>query len=260
VGGVEALALKLVVTPVLVGAASLAGRRWGSEISGWLVGIPFTSGPIAFFLALGPGKHFAAQASVGILAGALSQAAFALAYAWLAERHRWPVCLGAATAAFLAVTAVLEPLTISATATFLLAAVVLVAALAVMPRRRAAVATSAALPPWDIPARIVVATAFVVALTEAAATLGPRLAGLLAPYPLYASVLAVFAHRVEGGASAVAVLRGLTLGLFSFAGFFLAVALLVEPEGIAVAFAAALAVALLAQLASLAVGRRLQIA
>jgi hypothetical protein len=43
-----ALALKLVLTPVLVGAASLAGRRWGSAIGGWLIGIPFTSGPIAF--------------------------------------------------------------------------------------------------------------------------------------------------------------------------------------------------------------------
>jgi hypothetical protein len=28
-----ALALKLVLTPVLVGAASLAGRRWGSAIA-----------------------------------------------------------------------------------------------------------------------------------------------------------------------------------------------------------------------------------
>ncbi len=83
-GGVETLALKLVLTPVLVGAASLAGRRWGSEIGGWLVGIPLISGPIAFFLALSAGAHFAAQASVGILAGVASQVAFALAYATVA--------------------------------------------------------------------------------------------------------------------------------------------------------------------------------
>ena len=66
------LILKLTLTPLLIGVASLAGRRWGSEIGGWLVGIPFTSGPIAFFLAVGPGLHFAADASVGILAGAVS--------------------------------------------------------------------------------------------------------------------------------------------------------------------------------------------
>ena len=31
---------------MLIATASLAGRRWGHAISGWLVGIPFTSGPI----------------------------------------------------------------------------------------------------------------------------------------------------------------------------------------------------------------------
>lgn len=48
----ESLALKLVLAPALIGAASLAGRRWGPAVSGWLVGLPLTSGPIAFFLRL----------------------------------------------------------------------------------------------------------------------------------------------------------------------------------------------------------------
>src|SRR5207247_8747661 len=55
-----ALALKLVLTPVLVGAASLAGPRWGSAVGGWLIGMPFTSGPIVSFLAPHPGPAFAA--------------------------------------------------------------------------------------------------------------------------------------------------------------------------------------------------------
>jgi hypothetical protein len=97
---VEGLLPKLLLTPVLIGAASLAGRRWGPSISGWLVGFPFTSAPVALFLALGYGPGFAAAAAVGTMAGAISQAAFALAYAWVASRHGWPVSISAGGVAF----------------------------------------------------------------------------------------------------------------------------------------------------------------
>ena len=36
------LLLKLVLTPVVVGGASLAVRRWGPAIGGWIVSLPLT--------------------------------------------------------------------------------------------------------------------------------------------------------------------------------------------------------------------------
>jgi len=258
--GWENLALKLVLTPLLVGGASLAARRWGSEVGGWLVGIPFTSAPITFFLAIEPGAHFAAQAAVGILAGTISQAAFALAYTWCARKRGWGTCLAAATIAFIAITAALLILTATALATFIIAVIVLVGSLALMPRRSPAKSQPVPLPRWDLPARMVVATALVIGLTAAAPLLGPRLAGLLSPFPLYATVLAVFAHRLQGAEPAISVLRGLLLGLFAFAGFFLTIALYLEPAGIALAFAAAIVVALTVQAATLVTGRRLALA
>lgn len=255
----DVLILKLLLTPALVLVASLAGRRWGAAVGGWLVGIPFTSGPIALFLALGPGPRFAAEAAVGILAGTVSQVAFALAYAWAARRAGWPASFGAAVVAFLALTAVLNAAPRGLAVTFVFALGSLIAGLLVMPRAAPA-APPARLPWWDIPARMLVATAFVVALTEAAPLLGARLAGLLSPFPLYATVLSVFAHRVEGGDAAIAVLRGLLLGLFAFAAFFLAIGALLVPAGIALAFAVALATALAVQAASLLAGRALKIA
>jgi hypothetical protein len=39
------LLLKVVVTPALIASATLAGRRWGERLSGWLVGLPLTSLP-----------------------------------------------------------------------------------------------------------------------------------------------------------------------------------------------------------------------
>lgn len=254
------LLLKLTLTPVLIGAASLASRRWGAEVGGWLVGIPFTSGPIAFFLAVGPGVHFAADASVGILAGAVSQAAFAVAYAWMAVRFDWTWCVAAATVAFAVVTGALDIYPTGALITLVVAVASLVIALAILPRLAMKPPSAIAPPWWDIPARMLVATVFVLALTSAAPALGPRLSGLLSPFPVYAAVLCVFAHRLDGTGAAIAVMRGLLLGLFSFAAFFAALAFLLEADGIALAFAIAIVAALAIQAASLAASRRLRVA
>ena len=251
-----ALALKLVLTPVLVGAASVAGRRWGSAVGGWLIGIPFTSGPIAFFLSLSPGPHFAALAAVGTMAGAASQAVFCLGYGWAAQRAGWAISVVAATGGFAAATLVLDATDLSAAGYFVVVILVLVVALFLLPTVPASSASVIAFPAWDLPARMLLATAFVVALTTAAPLLGPRLAGLIAPFPLYAAVLAAFAHRLQGAGQAVGVVRGLLLGLFAFAAFFLALSVLL-PHGIAVAFASAIAIALVVQGASLLAGRRL---
>jgi hypothetical protein len=254
-----ALALKLVLTPLLVGAASLAGRRWGSAVGGWLIGIPFTSAPIAFFLALDHGQRFASIAAVGILAGAASQSAFCLAYSWTAQRLGWFLSSLAATLAFGVATALLALISLPALALFVVMIVVLVVALFLMPAHSARAAACIDYPRWDIPVRMVVATSFVIVLTSAAPLLGARLAGLLALFPLYGAVLAAFAHRIQGAGPAVGVLRGLLLGLFAFTSFFLVLAMWM-PSGIALAFGLAIAAALLVQGASLVAGRRLGLA
>ncbi len=129
-------------------------------------------------------------------------------------------------------------------------------ALRLMPVGRAGSAAGAPLPAWDIPARMIVATAFVLLLTGAAPALGAHLTGLLAPFPLYAAILAVFAHLLEGPGAAVRVLKGLLLGLFGFAGFFLVFAAVIESAGIAPAVAAATGVTLVLQAGSLWALRR----
>src|SRR3989442_6679129 len=105
------LVLKLIVTPALIGAATVAGRRWGPAVAGWLVGLPFTSGPVALFLALDHGAGFAAGAATGMLAGTISQAAFALAYGRNASRGPW-IASGFGCLAFAASTAALDRLSI----------------------------------------------------------------------------------------------------------------------------------------------------
>lgn len=258
------LALKLTLTPILIGLASLAGRRWGPAISGWLIGLPLTSGPIIFLLALAHGVTFAAAAAAGTLAGTLSECVFCLAYGWLAWRGvgLWAAVGGCL--AFLAGAAALQGMTLALAPLCVVIVVALLATLWLMPRQRrnehsdqgARDDDAPPLPWWDLPARMALATGFVVLLTGIAPTLGPHLTGLLAPFPVYAVILTVFAQRQQGREAAVGVLRGLLLGLFSFAAFFVTLALLLERAGLVVAFIAAVVSALAAQGCSLWLMRR----
>ena len=244
----DTFVLKLIVTPVLIGAASLAGRRWGQAVSGWFVGLPLTSWPIALFVALDHGAGFAAATAAGALAAATAEAAFCLAYAHAARRRRWPLCLAAACLAFSATAVVLRPLELPVIAVAAIVFATLVLALRVMPAGSESPPTPP--PRWDLPVRMVTATLVVVAITEAAPSLGPKLSGVLGAFPVYAAILTVFGHR-SGPASATQVLRGLLLGLFGFAGFFLVLALLIERAGLTLAFAGAIAMTIAIQTASL---------
>jgi uncharacterized membrane protein (GlpM family) len=250
--GVESLILKLLVTPALIGAASLASRRWGTAVGGWLVGIPLTSAPIALFLALDHGPSFAASASVGMLLGTISQAIFCVAYSFSATLGvPWLASFGSGCVGFAASTFVLQLLSVPLVPACLATLIALAVALFFVPRApdesdgSEGPATSP--PRWDIPARMAVATVFVVLLTAVAPVLGPYLSGLLSPFPLFGAVLVVFVYRSEGATSAMRLLRSLLFGLFAPAGFFVALSALIEPLGIGLGFAAATATALVAQ-------------
>ena len=89
------------------------------------------------------------------------------------------------------------------------------------------------------------ATALVLGLTGMAAWLGPSLTGLIAPFPVYSTILAAFTQRAEGGEAAARLLRGVVLGSFTFALFFFALAAALQRFGIAPAFGLASLAALI---------------
>ena len=250
------LALKLVLTPALIAAATLVGRRFGPSISGWLVGLPFTSGPVSLFLALEQGTGFAAAAAAGSIAGVSASAVFAVAYAAMARRFAWPASLVVASLAFAAAVLLLRAapldsgLPLPLLALYAGGVAAAIAGIRLIPPPRALDAAPEP-PRWDLAVRMVVATALVVIITSAAPLLGPQLSGLLTTYPVYAGVLAVFAHAQRGGAAAAQVVRGLCYGILAFATFFLAIGALVDRAGIVPAFGTAVAGAILVQAVTL---------
>jgi len=249
------LVLKLILAPLIIGSASLAGRKWGPAVSGWIVGMPLTSGPVIFFVALSHDATFAASAALGVISGGLSLVAYALTYAWLATRFRWTIALAASFLVFGTSTTLLQNVSLPLIPIFLVVWAAIVLGLWLMPND---IVEEGNTQPgrWDIPSRILIGTSFILLLTGSAAFLGPRLTGLLTTIPLYVTILTIFAHRHQGPAAAAHVLRGLLYGLFAFAGFFITLSPLLERAGIPVAFLSAIAVALAIQGISLLVLRQ----
>ena len=246
------LAAKLVLTPALIAVATLVGRRFGPSISGWLVGLPFTSGPVSLFLAFEQGTAFAAAAAAGSIAGVAASAVFAVAYAAMAQRYRWPASLAVGSVAFAIAVTALHAMPLESGLPFPLLALyaggvtAAIAGIRLIPPP-SALAEAPVPPRWDLPVRMAVATALVVIITSSAPLLGPQLSGLLTTYPIYAGVLAVFAHSQRGGAAATQVVRGLCYGILAFATFFLAIGALVDRAGVLPAFAVAVTGAVLVQ-------------
>ncbi len=242
------LLLKLLLTPALIGGASLAGRRWGHSISGWLVALPLTTGPITFFLAITHGPSFAAVAAAGTVAGGISQAVFAYTYGNLSSRWPWLPTLLAACLAFALVTWGLGLFTLPLIPLYCIVLFSFITAFQLLPRESGVGPAPDSLPSrWDIPFRMTIATVFVVLLTGIASNLGPHLTGLIAPFPIFTATLSAFAHYQHGPEAAVKVLRGLLMGLFSFASFFFVLAILLPPAGIPIAFAIAILVVFVLQ-------------
>ena len=55
-------------------------------------------------------------------------------------------------------------------------------------------------PAWEIPGRMLIGTAIVLALTAAADALGAGLSGVVAIFPTFTAILVVFTHRRDGSA------------------------------------------------------------
>ena len=224
-------ALRLLMTPLLIAAATLAGRRWGPRLSGWLIGFPLTSAPVSILLTLQYGSEFAIRAAVGNIAGLASICAFSFAYSLVAPRRNWAVSASVAALAFFAATLIWNSAALGLIPTSVIVVVSIAVFLLIVPQRSIGAATTAA-PRWDLPARMIIATVFVFTLTTVAPRLGAQLSGLLTPFPIFGTVLSAFAHRQQGPAAAIQLLRGMALSLFGVAGFFLVVGSLLPTLGL----------------------------
>jgi hypothetical protein len=241
------LAVKLLLAPSFVVGASLATRRFGPRIGGLIGGLPVVAGPILLVYALTHGREFAAGAASGTLLGLVSLIAFVVVYGRLAGRVSWTASMLAGWLTFAAATAVFSAISLPPGAALAVSGAAIAAGLLALPPAPHAPRAHTPPPTWDLPMRAACALALVLSLTAVAGWLGPQLSGLLAPFPIIATVLAVFTHAQRGTAELVRLLRGLISGFGAFALFCFTLAVALPGLHTIGAFALATAVALVTQ-------------
>lgn len=247
------LAAKILLAPTFVIAASLAARRYGARIGGLVGGLPVVAGPILLVFALDHGAAFAAGAAAGTLLGLVSLLAFILVYAYLASHVHWAGSLFLGWGAFFVMTAALSTITLGPDTALAVVLVAIVLTLLVLPQAQGEQPSIVALPAWDLPLRGLSALALVLVLTAVASELGPKLSGLLAPFPVITSVLAVFTHAQHGERELRLIMRGLVMGLVAYALFCFVLAVSLEALGTAEGFLLATLAALATQAVALTV-------
>jgi hypothetical protein len=251
------LATKILLAPLCVVGVSLAGRRWGVAVAGVLGGLPVVAGPILLVLTLLHGRAFGADAAAGTLLGLAALTAFVVVYGRLSESAGPGPSVFSGWAAFLIAIGLLSFVHPPPGA-----ALVLVGAgfalgltlLSVLPGPLGPLATP---PWWDLPARALAALVLVVGLTAVSGALGPNLSGLLAPFPIITSVLAVFTHAHGGPGQVRILLRNFLVGFYGFAAFCFILAIALPSMSVAAAFSVALIGALTVQVTVFALRSRL---
>jgi hypothetical protein len=253
---VSVLAAKILLAPTFVMAASLAARRYGARIGGLVGGLPVVAGPILLVFALSHGRAFAAEAAAGTLLGIVSLLAFILVYSHLAGRASWAVSLVLGWAAFFAMTGALSAVTVGPDVALGVVLGGIALTLLMLPRAQGERLSTVSSPAWDLPLRGLSALALVLALTALAGQLGAKLSGLLAPFPVIASVLAVFTHAQHGEEDLLRIMRGFVIGLVAYALFCFALTVSLESLSIAESFLLATSCALTTQAVALTVTLR----
>lgn len=240
------LAAKILLAPLCVVAVSLAGRRWGVAVAGVLGGLPVVAGPILLVETLLHGRDFGAEAAAATLLGLVALTAFVVAYSRAARRTGPIQSLLCGWVAFLVGVAVLVPIEPAAGLSLILAAACFAIGLRLLPPLPSPPA-AAAPPAWDLPTRALAALGLVLALTAVSGALGPHLSGLLAPFPIITSILAVFTHAHGGVAQVGVLLRNFLFGFYGFAAFCFVLAVALPTLTTAAAFGLATAAALAVQ-------------
>ena len=216
------LLTKIVLMPLLIAGVTLCVRRWGEGLGGWIGGFPWVAGPISFFMAWEQGPSFAAATIPGALIGSAGTYLFAYTYAMLASRWAWLPTVLASYSVYWVTVLVASYFTPTLPWGIGIVVCVLAAVMYFFPKPSQP-APSTRHPSYDIPLRMLVATLFVFVLTQAADRLGAEWSGLLTPFPIMTSTLAVFTHAQQGSAATNAILYGLTLTGFGFITFLVGV-------------------------------------
>ncbi len=238
--------LKLLLVPAFLLLVSLAGKRWGASVAGWLAGLPVVAGPILLFLAVERGEVFASTAAAAALSAVFASVAFSVAYSHAAQRMSWAASILLALPIWAAAAYFLSLLPSNPISSLLVSLLTLFVAPRLFPatldRPSVHVVSTT-----ELVCRMVAGAALTMAVTIGAGRFGSTWSGVLAVFPVLGIVLAVFSHRTEGPAFVAALLRAMATGLYSFTAFCFTLSFALPYLGESRAFTVAAVLAIMVQ-------------
>ena len=234
------LCIKLLLVPFLLAVVTLAARRWGPGVAGWVGSFPIVAGPVLLVVTLEQGAIFGARAAEAALAGLAPTILFLVTYGVLSARRPWWQTVMLGYLVWGASVALLSRVPTGLGLDLLIGGLALALAPLVL-KAPDGVAMRAALPHHlELPARMLVGVLLVFVSSALAAAFGPRLAGYTALFPLIGSVVASFSHALHGRDVALRFLVGMRRGMWSVGVFCLVLALALPRTGVGAAFGSAL--------------------
>lgn len=235
------LLLKIVLMPSVIALVTLAIRKWGSKVGGLIGSMPWVAGPILLFFILEQGKAFGINSIQGAMTGILALISFCVSYAAFSRKLTWLPTLLISYGLYTATALLFKYLQLTLLVSYAVVIGSVLLGLRVFPSPIGPPVAARRLP-FDIPIRMVVATLFVLAITQLASVLGPNWSGILTPFPIMTTILAIFSHTLQGSRAAITTLRGLIIGLLGFTTFLFLQAFLLNEFSIALSFGIAFAV------------------
>ncbi len=229
------LLIKVIMMPLVIGLITVLSRKWGNKTGGLIASMPWIAGPILLFFILEQGKAFGIRSIPGIFTGVVSLLCFIYCYARLSRRFNGVTTLLISYVVYVGVAMIVsfDRLNLFVSYGITMSCIGLVLTLFPVPSQQQVLTKRL---PYDIVIRMVVATLFVVLITQIAALLGPNWSGILTPFPIITSILAIFTHYLQGSSAAIITLRSTVVGMFGFTTFLFLQSLLLPIVSVGTSF------------------------
>ena len=240
-GSMFFLVLRLIIAPLVVVGGTFVQRRFGHVVSGLIIGLPLTSLPLLWLVAIQHGAHFAQSMSSASLIGCLAEILMIWTYASLARRLSPTRTLLASLAVFTATAGIINLFSFSTLLGGLLSAGGFAVALRFWPTTTHVHIEESGR--YRLTLRAVLAAVFSFLVITMAGRIGPSLSGLAEALPIMSLVIAFITHQEIGSHATSRFLQGVVKGSFSYVASILVFTEMMISRPIWVALLVALGVA-----------------
>jgi hypothetical protein len=241
------LVLRIIIGPLGVLVGTVAQRRLGPAVGGLVIGLPLTSLPLLWLVALQRGGSFTGSMTNAILIGSISEGFVLWAYAKMTTRCTPMVALLGALGVFAVSVSAIGIFHFSAVIAGLLSSAGLVLALRCWPESSTDVVVQNVRSRLAL--RVIAATVFTIVLVSMAGKLGAVLSGLVDALPMTTMLMAFMTHQEQGPDATSQFIRGVLRGSFSWVISTVVLAGVLATGHVMLAFGLSLLTALLVQAA-----------